>query len=47
MIQILKHGKTVTQKAEIDAGVRATVEAILADIDTRGDAAVHEYSAKF
>lgn len=47
MIQILKHGKTVTQKAEIDAGVRATVEAILADIDTRGDAAVREYSAKF
>ena len=47
MIQILKHGKTATQKAEIDAGVRATVEAILADIETRGDAAVHEYSAKF
>ena len=47
MIQILKQGKTVQAKADINAQVRSTVEAILADIDARGDAAVREYSAKF
>lgn len=47
MIQILKHGKTANQKAEIDAAVRSTVETILADIETRGDSAVRAYSAKF
>lgn len=47
MIKILKHGKTASQKAEIDANVRATVETILANIEARGDAAVREYSAKF
>ena len=47
MIQILKQGKSVQAKADINAQVRSTVEAILADIETRGDAAVGEYSAKF
>ena len=47
MIKHLKHGKPLEQKAEINASVRATVEAILADIEARGDKAVHEYSAKF
>lgn len=32
---------------EIDQKVRATVEAILADVKKRGDAAVREYSEKF
>ena len=47
MIQYLKAGKTTTQKAEINAGVRTTVETILADIEKRGDAAVRDYSTKF
>ena len=47
MVQYLKQGKPADQKAEISATVRATVEGILADIEQRGDAAVHEYSQKF
>ena len=47
MVQYLKQGKPAEQKAEISAAVRATVEGILADIEQRGDAAVHEYSQKF
>jgi sulfopropanediol 3-dehydrogenase len=47
MITIRKHGKTVDEKAAIDATVRTTVESILADIEARGDAAVREYSTKF
>lgn len=47
MISYLKQGKAAAQKAEINSGVRTTVEAILADIETRGDVAVHEYSQKF
>jgi len=47
MVKYLKQGKPAEQKAEISAVVRATVEGILADIEQRGDAAVHEYSAKF
>ena len=47
MVQYLKQGKPAEQKAEISATVRATVEGILADIEQRGDAAVHEYSQKF
>mgnify|MGYP001446661889 FL=1 len=45
-----KHLKERTGEAETreyDANVRHTVENILADIETRGDAAVHELSAKF
>ena len=47
MVQYLKQGKPAEQKAEISATVRATVEGILADIEKRGDVAVHEYSLKF
>ena len=47
MVQYLKQGKPADQKAEISATVRATVEGILADIEKRGEVAVHEYSAKF
>ena len=47
MVQYLKQGKTTEQKDEIASSVRATVEAILGDIEKRGDAAVREYSTKF
>ena len=47
MIRYLKNGKNADAAASEDAQVRATVEALLADIGRRGDAAVREYSAKF
>ncbi len=47
MATIIKAGKTAEQVAEADAKVRATVEATLADIEARGDAAVRELSEKF
>ena len=47
MIQNLKLGATEAEKTEADRKVRQTVEAILDDIGTRGDAAVRELSAKF
>ena len=43
----LKSGKPEAERAEDDARVRATVEAILADIAARGDAAVRELALKF
>jgi sulfopropanediol 3-dehydrogenase len=43
----LKSGKPAEARAEDDAKVRATVEAILKDIETRGDAAVRELALKF
>ncbi len=43
----LKSGKPESERAEDDAAVRKTVEATLADIQARGDAAVRELSAKF
>ena len=43
----LKQGRSAEDRAEDDAKVRAIVEAALADIETRGDAAVREMSAKF
>ncbi len=43
----LKTAKPAAERAEDDARVRATVEATLADIETRGDAAVAELSARF
>jgi sulfopropanediol 3-dehydrogenase len=46
-ITILKSGKPESERAEDDAKVRATVEALLADIRVRGDAAVRELSQKF
>ena len=47
MIRILKHGATESEKTEADRKVRQTVEAILEDIASRGDAAVRELSARF
>jgi sulfopropanediol 3-dehydrogenase len=46
-IEFLKRSKPEAEKAEDDAKVRAVVEATLADIAARGDAAVRELSAKF
>jgi histidinol dehydrogenase len=43
----LKRGKTDEARSEDDAKVRASVESILEDIETRGDAAVRELSEKF
>jgi sulfopropanediol 3-dehydrogenase len=43
----LKSGKPEAARAEDDAKVRATVEGILKDIETRGDAAVRELAQKF
>ena len=46
-IEYLKTGKPAKERAEDDAKTRAVVEATLADIEARGDAAVRELSAKF
>ena len=43
----LKRGKPEAERALDDAKVRATVEGVLKDIETRGDAAVRDLSAKF
>ena len=43
----IKHAKSEGERAEDDAKVRATVEAVLADIAARGDAAVRALSVKF
>ena len=43
----LKTAKPEAERAEDDAKVRATVEATLREIETRGDTAVAELSAKF
>jgi hypothetical protein len=47
MAEWLKKGATVEAKADSDRKVRDAVEGILADIATRGDAAVRELSIKF
>ena len=47
MIRTLKAGRTQEAKAEAGAEVRATVEAILTDVDSLGDAAVRRYSESF
>ncbi|NYT67546.1 histidinol dehydrogenase [Pusillimonas noertemannii] len=47
MARILKHTISAQASAELDAQVRQTVEAILADVQSRGDQAVREYSQKF
>ena len=47
MIRYLKQGTTEAEKIEADRKVRQTVEAILEDVITRGDAAIRELSAKF
>ncbi|MEL7344011.1 MAG: histidinol dehydrogenase [Pseudomonadota bacterium] len=46
-IEHLKSGKPETERAEDDAKVRASVEATLKDIETRGDTAVRELANKF
>lgn len=46
-IEYLKTGKPETERAEDDAKVRGIVETTLKDIETRGDAAIRELSAKF
>jgi len=47
MAEYLKRGKPAAERAEDDARVRETVEATLADIEARGDAAVRDLSQKF
>jgi len=47
MIRRLKSGIPVSQRNETDARTRATVEAILADIDERGELAVRALSEQF
>ncbi|MEY4721411.1 MAG: hypothetical protein RIQ46_1136, partial [Pseudomonadota bacterium] len=47
MAQWLKRGATAQAKADADRKVRDTVEAALADIEARGDAAVREMSIRF
>jgi sulfopropanediol 3-dehydrogenase len=47
MAKYLKRGQDSSAVAENDAKVRATVEGILADIGSRGDAAVRELSERF
>ena len=46
-VEYLKKSKPESEKAEDDLKVRQVVEATLADIDKRGDAAVRELSQKF
>ena len=47
MARHLKRGRDAALRAEDDAKVRTTVEGILSDIATKGDAAVRELSIKF
>ena len=47
MVEYLKRGATAEVKANSDRQVRETVEAILADIEGRGDEAVRELSIRF
>lgn len=47
MIRYIKTGQSAQTKAENSAQVRSTVEAIIASIGSRGEAAVREYSEKF
>ena len=47
MAKHLKTAQAAAERAEADGKVRATVEGILLDIETRGDEAVRELSSKF
>lgn len=47
MAEYLKRGATTQAKADADRKVREVVEATLADIEARGDAAVRDLSIKF
>lgn len=46
-VTYLKRGKSEAERFTDDAAVRQTVEGILKDIETRGDAAVRELAEKF
>lgn len=47
MIKVIKAGVSAEAAADMDAQVKATVEATLKEIETRGDDAVRELSEKF
>lgn len=47
MARYLKRGREAKEIKDTDAAVRATVEGILSDIETRKDAAVRDLSAKY
>jgi sulfopropanediol 3-dehydrogenase len=47
MIRVIKQGATEETKTEADRQTRQTVEAILEDIQARGDVAVRELSVRF
>jgi len=47
MIRQLKTGQPAATRAALNAKVQATVERMIADIETRGEAAVREYSRTF
>src|SRR3984957_14262791 len=47
MARHLKRGRDAKEVAANDAKVRATVEGILTDVETRGDAALRNLSEKF
>ena len=47
MARHLKRGRDAKEVAANDAKVRATVESILTDVETRGDMALRELSEKF
>jgi sulfopropanediol 3-dehydrogenase len=47
MIRSLKEGRRTERKAADAAKVKASVEAIIADVEARGDAAVRDLSEKF
>jgi sulfopropanediol 3-dehydrogenase len=47
MIRVLKEGRSASKKAADASQIRRSVEEILSDVETRGDAAVRELSEKF
>ncbi|RWH67365.1 histidinol dehydrogenase [Mesorhizobium sp.] len=47
MIRVLKEGRSSVEKVNDHAAVKAAVEAVLADVEQRGDEAVRHYSEKF
>ncbi|MEC8254320.1 MAG: histidinol dehydrogenase, partial [SAR324 cluster bacterium] len=47
MIQYLKEGRSAADAKADQSKVRQTVEQILAEIESRGDAAVQEMALKF
>ncbi|TGS71685.1 histidinol dehydrogenase [Mesorhizobium sp. M3A.F.Ca.ET.201.01.1.1] len=47
MIRVLKEGRSSVEKINDHAAVKAAVEAVLADVEQRGDEAVRHYSEKF